>query len=404
MSFQVAKGLVRLSAATSPVERLGFRPRALALWWSSDPPRGCTGGIGFASDGGGEAATGWIADDALGPGVLARVGVDAAFFLYENPSEPDSAPHGRIRFADHGFSLECDRTPQHPWLVHYFAVGGSDVRGAAVRSLVLDDSGTRSVSGLDFAPSVVLTTAGAGAAAGGPHPGLSVAFGAAVGRSSQVAGGFVAQAEDEQTSVRGAQCADALAVLPAADASDGMETVARLVSLDPDGFTIETTNSRSDFPLAVLALAGGAYSVGLGRAPSRKTAVGLAPAGALLFGTGLAAIPRPRDIGRLCLGGFSGAEDAGCLSWSVRARGAWPLEPRSRSSADGAFEVIDTTSDELHARAILSGLGRRGFSLDWPVSDPYRRDFGYVAFGTESHISRAGDLLGLLRRRGSFRE
>lgn len=404
MSFEVAKGIVRLSAATTPVERLGFRPRAVVLWWCCDPPAGCRGGIGFATDGGGEAATGWIADDALNPGVLSRVGADTAVLLYESPSDPDSAPRGRIRFVDQGFSFECDRTPQDPWLVHYFAVGGSDVRGAAVRSLMLDDSGTRSVTGLNFAPGIVVAVAGGGAAAGAARAGLAIAFGAAAGPSRQVAGGFVADAEAGKTIVRGAQCTDALAALPAADGSDGMGAVTRLVSLDQDGFTIETTHSKFDLPLAVLALAGDGYSVGLGKAASRTTGVDLEPAGALLFGTGLAAMPRPRDIGRMCLGGFSHAKDTGCLSWSVRAHGAWPLEPRSRSSTDVAFEVLDTTSDELHARATLSGLGRRGFSLAWPVSDPYRRDFGYVAFGTKPQRPRLGNLLRVLGRRGSLGE
>ena len=395
MSFEVAKGIVRLSAATTPVEQLGFRPRALILWWCSDPGAGCRGGIGFATDGGGEAATGWIADDALSPSVLSRVGANAALLLYESPSEPDSAPRARVRFVDDGFSFECDRTPHHTWLVHYVAVGGSDVRGAAVRSLVLDGLGRRSVTGLDFAPGLVAATAGAGVAAGAAQRGLAIAFGAAAGPRRQVAGGFVAQADAGKTIVRGAQRAGALAALPAADDSDGMGVVMRLVSLDPDGFTIETTHAAFDLPVAVLALAGESYSVGLGKAGARTTAAGLKPAGGLLFGTGLAAMPRARDIGRLCLGGFSHAGETGCLSWSVRARGAWPLEPRSRSSAAAAFEVIDTTSDGLHARATLSGLGRRGFSLAWPVSDPYRRDFGYVAFGKRPRMPNLLRVLGL---------
>jgi hypothetical protein len=112
---------------------------------------------------------------------------------------------------------------------------------------------------------------------------------------------------------------------------------------------------------------------------------------------------RARDIGRLCLGGFS-REGVGCLSWSVRARGAWPLDPRARSSSESAFEVIDTTSDELHARATLSGLGRRRFSLAWPVRDRYRRDFGYVAFGSELRRPTVRDRLRLLGRRGSLSE
>ena len=404
MSVEVAKGIVRLSDATTPVERLGFRPRALILWWGSDPAAGCTGGIGFATDGGGEAATGWVANDACNPGVLSRVGADTAVLLYENPSDLDSTARARVCFVGDGFSFECDRTPQHPWVVHYFAVGGSGVRRAAVRSLMLGDSGRRSVTGLDFAPGIVAATAGAGAAAGGAQNGLAIAFGAAAGPRQQVAGGFVAHANDDETIVRGAQRADALVALPCPDGSDGMGVLTRLVSLDSDGFTVETTRSTFGLPLAVLALAGDGYGVGLGTARSRKTGVGLRPAGALLFGTGLAATPRPRDIGRLCLGGFSGADHSGCISWSVRARGAWPLEPRSPSSDGIAFEVIDTTSDELHARATLAGLGKRGFSLAWPVNDPYRRDFGYLAFGTKRSTSRLRNFLRGFGRHGSSGE
>ena len=42
--------------------------------------------------------------------------------------------------------------PEHPWLVHYLALGGSDVQGAAVRSFVLDGTGARALTGLGFTP------------------------------------------------------------------------------------------------------------------------------------------------------------------------------------------------------------------------------------------------------------
>lgn len=403
MALDVAKGVARLCAGTSPVEELGFRPRALLLWWCRERPAACTGGIGFATDGAGEASTAWAADDALAPGVLSRWGADTALLCFEDPRTPDAAVRGRILFADRGFSVACDREPEHPWLVHFLALGGSDVRDTAVRSLVLDGTGRREITGLGFAPDLVFATTGAGSAAGEPRPGLAVAFGAAARPSRQVAGGFVVHAGAGEAIVRGAQCTDAVAVLPAAVASGEMSVVSRLVSFDPDGFTLETTHSTSELSLTVLALAGGRYTVGLGRSASRTTPVGFEPAGALVFGTGLAAMSRARDIGRLCLGGFS-REGVGCLSWSVRARGAWPLDPRARSSSESAFEVIDTTSDELHARATLSGLRRRRFSLAWPVRDRYRRDFGYVAFGSELRRPTVRDRLRLLGRRGSLRE
>lgn len=391
MAFEVAKGIVRLGPDAPPAEELGFRPRAVVLWWCREPAAGCTGGIGFAADAAGEASTAWFADDAAAPGLLGSRRAETALLLHGDPRSADTAAHGRILFADGGFSVECDRQPAHTWLVHYLAVGGPDVRGAAVRSLVLDGAGTSAVTGLGFAPGIVLA-----AGAGSEQSGLAVAFGAAAGPSRQVAGGFVAEADDRRATVRGAQCSDALAVLPAADASGEIAALTRLVSLDRDGFTLETTRSASPLPLAVLALAGGRYAVGVSRATSRSTAVGFEPAGGLLFGTGLATMSRARDIGRMCLGGFSrGSSD--CLSWSVRAHAAWPLDPRARSTADAAFEVVDTTSEALHARATLAALGRRRFSLAWPVRDRYRRDFGYVALGPKRRLRLFG-------RRGSLGE
>ena len=181
-----------------------------------------------------------------------------------------------------------------------------------------------------------------------------------------MAGGFVSQVDGGGTIARGAQCTDAVAVLPAAVASGEIAALSRVVSFDLDGFTLETSRLTSALPLAVLALDGGNFKVGVGAASSRATAVGFELAGALLFGTGLDAATHARDIGRLCVGGFSRDRRAGCVSWSTRRRGAWPPEPRSRSSSEAVFEVVDTTSGGLHARATLSAFSGRRFSLSWP--------------------------------------
>jgi hypothetical protein len=397
MGLEVAKGIVRLEAGMIPVEELHFRPRALVLWWCREQSVGCIGGIGFATEGGGAASTAWAADDPLARGALSRCGAEAPLLFHDDPRTPDASPRGHVRFAGHRFSIEYDREPKHPWLVHYLALGGSDVRSAAVRSLVLDGTGIRDVSGLGFAPSVLLAAVGAGSTTGEPQSGLAVAFGAA-GPNTQLAGGFIAQTNAEETIVRGAQSTGAVAVLPTA--SGEIAALSRVVSFDQDGFTLETTHFASELPLGILALEGGDYAVGLGSASSRTTKVGFEPAGALIFGTGLTAMAHSRDFGRLCVGGFSRDRRAGCVSWSARAR---PHHPLSRSSSEAPFEVINTASDELHARATLSALGRRRFSLRW-VRDRPPRDFGFVAFGPDSRSPTLGDRLRLLRRRGSLRE
>ena len=403
MTLEVRKGVLRLEADATAPEQLDFRPRALVLSWCPERAAGCAGGIGFATDGGGDASAAWVADDSLAPGVLSRWGAEAPLLFHADPRTPGASFRGHVHFADRGFSVECDRDPEQPWLVHYLALGGADVRGAAVRSFVIAAPGARAVTGLGFAPGVVLAAVGAGSTAGEPQSGLAVGFGAAARQSDQVAGGFVSQVDAAGTIARGAQCTDAIAVLPAAVASGEIAALTRIVSFDPDGFTLETTRLTSELPLAVLALEGGNFRVGLGTASSRATAVGFELAGALLFGTGLNAMSHARDIGRLCVGGFSNDRRAGCVSWSTLGRGAWPPEPRSRSTTEAAFEVIDTTSGELHARATLSALGRRRFSLSW-VRDRPPRDFGYVAFGTEPGKPTLRDRLRLLGRGGSLRE
>ncbi len=399
MAFEVAKGIVRLDAGAGPAEELGFRPRALVLWWCREPSAGCAGGIGFATDGAGEASAAWAADDDLAPGVLSRFGAETPVLVHEDPRTPDTSLRANVRFTDGGFSLDCDGAMRHPWLVHYLALGGSDVRNAAVRSLVLDGTGSRTVTGLGFTPNVVLAAVGAGAAAGEPRSDLAVAFGAATA-SNQVAGGFVARDDAGETIVRGAQSPEAVAVLPAASASGEIATLSRVLSFDEDGFTLETTHLASELPLAVLAVEGGDYTVGLGSASSRATKVGFEPAGALLFGTGLTAVSRSRNFGRLCVGGFSRDRRIGCVSWSARPR---PHGPRSQSTSEAVFDVIDTTSGELHARATLSAIGRRRFSLGW-VKDRPPRDFGFVAFGSELRAPTLGDRLRLLGRGGSLRK
>jgi len=403
MSLEARKGVLRLEAGATAPEQLDFRPRALVLWWCQERTAGCAGGIGFATDGGGDASAAWAADDSLAPGVLSRIGAEAPLLFHADPRTPSASIRGDVHVADRGFSVECDRDLEQPWLVHYLALGGPAVQGAAVRSFVLGATGDHAVTGLGFTPGVVLAALGAGSTAGEPQSGLAAGFGAAARQSDQVAGGFVSHVDARGTIARGAQCTDAIAVLPAAVSSGEIAALSRIVSFDPDGFTLETTRLTSELPLAVLALEGSSFRVGLGTASSRTTAVGFELAGALLFGTGLDAMSHARDIGRLCVGGFSRDERAGCVSWSTRRRGAWPPAPRSRSTTEAVFEVVDTTPGGLHARATLSGLGRRRFSLRW-VRDRPPRDYGYVAFGTRLGKRTLRDRLRLLGHGGSLRE
>jgi hypothetical protein len=395
MTFEAAKGIIRLDVVSPDggvhVEQLSFRPRALVVWWSleTDPVTalGNCGGMGIAAEGSGQAALAWAADDRLAAGVLGRWSSDSAFLGCSDPGGA-SRVRGVIRTVEHGFVLEYNGRSDGVWDVHYLALGGTDLRSAAVRSVQLERAGEHSVGGLGFKPDFLLFLPGAGAPAFPFEAGLAPGIGVTTEPAQQAAAGFGARVDRTDTLARGALRGDAVVALPEPDDSGAYAFLAHVVSLDPDGFTLATTREPArPLPLACLALAGGQYAAGVAAAAQRrprraKQKVGFEPAGLLLFSSGLDAVPRVRDIGRLCVGGVS-ANGGGCVSWSVRSRRAWPLEPRARSSTESVLEVVDTTSGDLHARAVLEAITPDGFRLEWPLADRHQRDYGYVAFGSE---------------------
>jgi hypothetical protein len=127
--------------------------------------------------------------------------------------------------------------------------------------------------------------------------------------------------------------------------------------------------------------------------------IGFEPSGLLAFTWGLEASADVKDIGRLCLGAASARLDAGCLTWAMRNRRAWPPEPRVRSTTESLMEVLDTRSGSLHARASLESVRLDRFTLEWHVADGFRRAFAYVAFGPAARPRRFGDLLRDVLRR-----
>jgi hypothetical protein len=399
VTFEVAKGLIRLGngppEAGARVEKLSFDPRAVVLWWAlaTDPltSLGNRGGIGVAAQGSDQAALAWAADDAVMPGVLGGWSSDAAFLGCGDP-RGSSSVKGIVRFLDDGFALDYEGRTDGIWDLHYLAFGGSDLRAAAVVRAEIDDSGTSSVRGLGFEPDFLLFLPGAGAPTCSLGAGLAPAIGVAAAASEQAAAGFAARVDGIRTVARGAFRDDAVIALPEANESGAYAVLAGLDSFDRDGFTLSTDGSSRPSPLACLALAGGTYAVGTAAAGRRGgrvvRKVGFDPAGLLVFSSGLDPTARVRDIGRLCVGGAAAGRSMGAVTWSVRNLGAWPLEPRARSTTENVLEVLDTTSGDLHAGAAVEAMGRGRFSLAWVVSDRNPRNLAYVAFGPAAIRSR----------------
>jgi hypothetical protein len=413
MTFEVAKGLLRFDAENAPrgrrsIQEVGFRPRALLLWWSLQTNLGTAsgnrGGISMTAGPSEAAATAWAADD-LTPGVLSRWTADISLLGFEGPLAKGPALGGRVSWTDNGFVLEHVEDTIGTWQAHYLALGGADLQHAAVRPLSLARSGRTAVGGLGFRPDFLLFLPGAGGSLSEPSPGLLHAVGAASGVEAQVSTAFTASLHDSRISVSGTQRSDAVVAVADPRGSGELAAYARVASFDANGFTLETRlRGVAPLPLGCLALAGGRYAVRPAAGPATPTrivsrGIGFEPSGLLAFTWGLEASAGVKDIGRLCLGAASARLDAGCLTWAIRNRRSWPPEPRVRSTTESLVEVLDTRSGSLHAGASLENLRFDAFTLRWHVSDGYRREFAYVAFGPAVRRQRFRELLcDVLRR------
>lgn len=406
MTFEVAKGLFRVDAGAAQgrrhIENIGFRPRALLLWWSLQADFGTAlgnrGGIGVTAGSSEAAATAWAADDVT-PGVLSRWSGNTALLGFDGPLATGPALGGNASWTDDGFVLEHVDDTVGTWHVHYLALGGAELRHAVVRPCPLERSGRAAVGGLGFKPDLLLFLPAAGGNPSEPESGLVQAIGAASAVEAQVSASFTASVHDSRISVSGTQRTGAVVALADPTGSGDLTAYARVVSFDSDGFTLEARlRGSAPLPLACLALAGGRYAVrqaAAPRTPKRTVSrgIGFEPSGLLAFTWGLEASAEVKDIGRLCLGAASARLDAGCVTWAVRNRRAWPPEPRVRSTTECLVEVLDTRSGNLHARASLESVRLDQFTLEWHVPDGSRRAFAYVAFGSAARPRRFGDLL-----------
>jgi hypothetical protein len=412
MSFESQRGLVTIDShgrqAGTVAALTRFRPRALLFWWAErDGLRtgsGNRGGIGIQVDGGGAVAHAWFADDRVTTDTVAHAVGDFAVYSLASPLPSAPACKAEAELRDDGFALHWDATADSTWDVHYLAFGGSDLREAAIAGLELVHDDSRLVVDVGFRPDFALFVPTAAGGSDDPSAELCYGIGVAAGPHRQGATGVAARVADGTAVVRSAQRADSVVALPNLEGGAPFRALARVTELGPSGPALAVTVDReaSPVPVACLALAGGRYSVAVQVGPPRPARdrtrrVGFQPVGVLAFSWGLASFAEIKEVPRLSVGAAD-RTGCGCLSWTLRPRGLWPLEPRSRSTEGCLFEVVDTRSEGLHARARFAGVDGDGFTLEWPESDSRRREFVYTAFGSTGPTRRRPRLLQALRR------
>ena len=255
-----------------------------------------------------------------------------------------------------------------------------------VSSFAADQEGRQRVSGLTFQPDFVLLVPSGVERPGERAAGSLLSIGVAADQASQAASAFLSTAAASGGQSRSHQRTGLIAALPGPGPAES-SAFGRLVSIDPDGFTVEWYGNVGKLgSVMCLAVQGGRYKIGAdvsSQAPGeRRTArVGFRPDALLAFSWGLPPSTEAKEVGRLSLGAADSSA-CGCASWDEEHRTAPPTKTHVHSD-EALILVPDTRTGGVHSRAGVSKLDSDGFTLDWDQSDGPRQ-FVYVAFGSSA--------------------
>jgi hypothetical protein len=330
---------------------------------------------------------------------------DVAIAGFEAAGAQAPGVRGQIAaFDDDGFVVKWLTRPRTPWLVHYLALGGSDLDEAAAHRFAVAEEGPQRVRGLTFEPDFVLLVPSGVEKAGDRAEGVLLSMGVATDQGSQAASAFLSTAAATGGESRSSQRTGAVVALQTGEGA----ALGRLVSTDPDGFTVEWSGDVALLgSVMFLAVKGGRYKIGADVSPkvpgTRRTArLGFRPSALLAFSWGLPPSTEAKRVGRLSFGAAASSV-SGCASWDEEHRTAPPTKAHVHSTEEGLILVPDTRTGRVHATAGVK-LDSDGFTLDWQQSDGFPRQFVYVAFGSSAadrplRVRLKEALLRRLRRR-----
>jgi hypothetical protein len=401
LQVKVGSFTKRQGIGDQQVTGVGFRPKALILFGTTQEASGFAGGyqmsLGFSDGVNYGAIGGWSWNHRLGSDAdCAQVdesGNPAALLYVETIG--NIAASATVRsFDSDGFTLSWDVDEGgDQWIVHYLAIGGDELTNAKVGMLDANNADTGEVpyQGLGFQPDIVLFL-GVRYRTNPPHPNfpLNLSLGFATDGDHQ---GTVAVASEDSgrnptDTWRYQQTSKCIAFLSPIDGE--VESEAEFVSMDADGFTLNWTDAASeDRSFYYMALKGGSYYVGEETqrtgTPGTKatTGVGFRPTGLFLASFNRAPSSANESDNRLSIGATSG-QGGQATVWVGDTDDVWDdTHADNATYTTKTLALCDSDSPTSYdAAADLSTFDSDGFTLNWSKVDSSERQFLFVGFGS----------------------
>jgi hypothetical protein len=371
---------------------LGQAPKALLLWTAGKTNETLSAGFYYGigiTDGATSVALAMSTGDAVTTSSSSRRVASKIMTLVQG-GEVTIAEADLSSTSVSSITLNWTINDGQPYVIHYLAIGGSDVAAKIVNWQAPPTTGPKAITGVGFQPEAVLHF----------HVGPSFTSAAPSSQANGLIGMGVMNKAGTQWAV---QVADASAFSPSiatrAQRTDAalymyhaptavLNKAASFVSIDPSGFTLNFTTATSEASQVYsLALAGLQTSVGTF---TKSTAA--APASQ--------AVATPFTPGAVFLSSYqigpqtASVRESQC-SWGVGA-GDGTHEASSAIVANDAIsptavDAIDKTSKAfvkmnappLDAEADLTSFDASGFTLNWTTNDPVASQMCFFALGKQ---------------------
>jgi hypothetical protein len=394
LDVKVGTIAAKTSTGVQAYTGVGFTPKAIMFWATSQTAAGYAAVasimFGCATASSYQWAVAAYADDnAATVNTGGYMATDSCIRILASGAPTMDAAASFTSFDGDGFTLNWSDAAPSAFIIHYLALGGTDITNAKAGSFTSrSGAGAQSVTDPGFTPTFLLGSSNQNTAVGN--------------RNSSTVGLYMASGVSNQRGL-GYQSADAGADTVAASSQRNSQWMvepssggtynwlADLTGFTATGFDLNFTNSAGARLKLYLALSG-TFKVYVGAGLQKTstgteatTGVGFTP-NALLFGSwGQAASASvdtsSADNTKVSIGAATATAEG--FVWNNDVDGAATSVANMRTVTDKAigFSTATSTTD---AEADLSSLDSDGFTLDWTTADAVAREFIFTAFGSSS--------------------
>jgi len=285
------------------------------------------------------------------------------------------------------FTLNWTTNDSSAYVIHYIAIGGSDIQAKVVDWTMGTAVGNKSVTGVGFQPDVVFHAHGGfGVTAALPVSVSNAAFGLGVMDFDGDQWAFENYSDDFANSSDAQRGQQTNAALFAFNASLTVQKKAAWVSMDADGFTLNFSNTASTAAARVFSLAlkgvnvkPGSFLKTTGAAPAAQsiTGVGFTPTAVFLASTQTTTQANPTAHARFGLGASDGTTQGGSASNDTDALGS--PAPNAIDKTSKIFVKVDNNTPAVDAEADLTARGTDGFTLNWTTNDAVATEILYLS-------------------------